>query len=271
MTTGSVNSRVRVISRDRRTSVLPMCLTISTVCTEEIVKLCCPLKTWWQVCKTVSSPRTKQLQMSARHSGSSLINSLNPPGRYPQPQHVWEHIYSHTFFNKVWFWLNKYACMNRSSVKRCKERCLEEAVQLLRQIPEAQLQVVEEDHLLLLVRLLISMQLKTVSISTACRKVDQVRPAGISVHCATLKTVIRNLIDFICASQMLQLLAKVDHQLVYRETHHCLLSIVHNEQVQSSHFTCVWNILRKGTAYNFSHIFFSDLFFGGSAERLVLS
>ncbi|XP_041793146.1 thyroid adenoma-associated protein homolog isoform X2 [Chelmon rostratus] len=101
--------------------------------------------------------------------------------------------------------IDKLSESSRSSVKRCKERCLEEAVQLLRQIPEAQLQVVEEDHLLLLVRLLISMQLKTVSISTACRKVDQ----------------------------MLQLLAKVDHQLVYRETHHCLLSIVHNEQIFS--------------------------------------
>ena len=68
--------------------------------------------------------------------------------------------------------------MNRSSVKRCKERCLEEAVQLLRQIPEAQLHALEESHLLLLVRLLISMQLQMVSISTACRKVDQVRPAA---------------------------------------------------------------------------------------------
>ncbi|KAM9360663.1 tRNA (32-2'-O)-methyltransferase regulator THADA [Symphorus nematophorus] len=95
--------------------------------------------------------------------------------------------------------------MNRSSVKRCKERCLEEAVQLLRQIPEAQLHVIEESHLLLLVRLLISMQLQMVNISTACRKVDQ----------------------------MLQHLAKVDHQLVFSETQHCLHSIVHTEQTLS--------------------------------------
>lgn len=78
--------------------------------------------------------------------------------------------------------------MNRSSVKRSKERCLEEAVQLLRQIPETQLHVLEESHLLLLVRLLISMQLQMVNISTACRKVDQVRPTSMSVHCTTLKT-----------------------------------------------------------------------------------
>lgn len=72
--------------------------------------------------------------------------------------------------------------MNRSSVKRCKERCLEEAVQLLRQIPEARLHVLEESHLLLLVRLLISMQLQMVNISTACRKVDQVSLTVCSLH-----------------------------------------------------------------------------------------
>uniref|UniRef100_A0A3B3TNA3 Si:ch211-225b11.4 n=1 Tax=Poecilia latipinna TaxID=48699 RepID=A0A3B3TNA3_9TELE len=60
-----------------------------------------------------------------------------------------------------------------SSVKRSKERSLEEAAQLLRQIPEAQLRGLEEEHLLLLVRLLLSLQLEMVSISTACRKVDQ--------------------------------------------------------------------------------------------------
>lgn len=59
-------------------------------------------------------------------------------------------------------------------MKRCKERCLEEAVQLLRQTPEEQLGAVENNQLLLLVRLLISMQLQMASISTACRKVDQV-------------------------------------------------------------------------------------------------
>uniref|UniRef100_A0A3P8UEC5 Si:ch211-225b11.4 n=1 Tax=Amphiprion percula TaxID=161767 RepID=A0A3P8UEC5_AMPPE len=60
-----------------------------------------------------------------------------------------------------------------SSVKRSKERCLEEAVQLLRRISEDQLRALEDNNLLLLVRLLISLQLQMVSISTACRKVDQ--------------------------------------------------------------------------------------------------
>ncbi|KAA8592239.1 hypothetical protein FQN60_017694 [Etheostoma spectabile] len=100
---------------------------------------------------------------------------------------------------------DKLSESSRSSVKRCKERCLEEAVQLLRQISEAQLHVLEESRFLLLVRLLISMQLQMPNISTACRKVDQ----------------------------MLQHLAKVDHPMVFRETHHCLQSIVHTDQILS--------------------------------------
>ncbi|XP_034452342.1 thyroid adenoma-associated protein homolog isoform X1 [Hippoglossus hippoglossus] len=99
---------------------------------------------------------------------------------------------------------DKLSQSSRSGVKRCKERCLEEAAQLLR-APEAQLGGLEESHLLLLVKLLLSMQLQTANISSACRKVDQ----------------------------MLQHLAKVDHQLVFRETRHCLLSIVHTDQIMS--------------------------------------
>ncbi|XP_015828497.3 tRNA (32-2'-O)-methyltransferase regulator THADA isoform X1 [Nothobranchius furzeri] len=94
---------------------------------------------------------------------------------------------------------------SRSKVKRCKERCLEEAVQLLRQTSVAQLRSLEEKHLLLLARLLISLQLEMASISTACRKVDQ----------------------------MLLHLTKVDHQLVYRETLHSFHSIVYRNQVLS--------------------------------------
>lgn len=60
-------------------------------------------------------------------------------------------------------------------MKRSKERCLDEAFQLLKQIPEAELGGRDEGQLLLLVRLLLSLQLQAVSISTACRKVDQVK------------------------------------------------------------------------------------------------
>lgn len=64
--------------------------------------------------------------------------------------------------------------MHRSKGKRCKERCLEEAVHLLRQTSSAQLGALEDKHLLLLVRLLLSLQLELVCISSACRKVDKV-------------------------------------------------------------------------------------------------
>ncbi|MEQ2257925.1 hypothetical protein XENORESO_013261 [Xenotaenia resolanae] len=105
--------------------------------------------------------------------------------------------------------VNKLSESSRSSVKRSKERSLEEAVQLLRQISEAQLRGMEKEHLLLLVRLLLSLQLEMVSISTACRKVDQ----------------------------MLQhLAAKVNYQLVYKETLQSFQSIVHSDQVQRSYF-----------------------------------
>lgn len=65
--------------------------------------------------------------------------------------------------------------MNRNNAKRSKERCLEEALLLLKQTPEAALRGTDERQLLFLVRLLLSLQLQAVSISTACRKVDQVK------------------------------------------------------------------------------------------------
>ncbi|XP_076007217.1 uncharacterized protein LOC143001471 [Genypterus blacodes] len=97
--------------------------------------------------------------------------------------------------------IDKLTESSRCSNKRIKERCLDEAVQLLRQIPD----VLEEHYLLLVVRVLISLQLQMVSISTASRKLDQ----------------------------MLQHVAKVDHQLVFREIHHCLTSIVDTDQILS--------------------------------------
>ncbi|KAG7244081.1 hypothetical protein INR49_006243 [Caranx melampygus] len=69
---------------------------------------------------------------------------------------------------------DKLSESSSTNVKRCKERCLEEAAQLLRQVPGTQLAVLDVDYLLLLVKLLISLQLQMANISTACRKVDQV-------------------------------------------------------------------------------------------------
>ncbi|KAM9858631.1 tRNA (32-2'-O)-methyltransferase regulator THADA [Aulostomus maculatus] len=70
--------------------------------------------------------------------------------------------------------LEKLSESSRSSVKRWKERCLEEALQLLRKVPDSELRGLEGDQLQLLVRLLISLQLQMVHISMACRKLDQV-------------------------------------------------------------------------------------------------
>ncbi|KAM6930999.1 tRNA (32-2'-O)-methyltransferase regulator THADA [Xenentodon cancila] len=100
---------------------------------------------------------------------------------------------------------DKLSESSRSSVKRCKERCLDEAAQLLRRIPEAQLRALGDRYVLLLVRLLLSLQLNMASCSTACRKVDQ----------------------------MLQHLAMMDHQLVFGETLNSLHSIVHSDQILS--------------------------------------
>ncbi|KAK0150982.1 Thyroid adenoma-associated [Merluccius polli] len=98
--------------------------------------------------------------------------------------------------------ISKLSEGSRSTVKRCKERCLEEASQLLKKIPGSRLCGLEEQHLLLLVRLLLAMQLDMANISIACRKLDQ----------------------------MLQHLAKVNHQLVFRETLQCLHCVVHRDQ-----------------------------------------
>ncbi|KAM9810968.1 tRNA (32-2'-O)-methyltransferase regulator THADA [Neosynchiropus ocellatus] len=73
---------------------------------------------------------------------------------------------------------------------------------MLRKVSLAELASLEAGHLQRLVRLLLSLQLQMANISTACRKVDQ----------------------------LLQHLAAVDHQLVYRETEVCMHSISQHDQ-----------------------------------------
>ncbi|XP_055079941.1 thyroid adenoma-associated protein homolog [Periophthalmus magnuspinnatus] len=95
---------------------------------------------------------------------------------------------------------------SRSTVKRSKERCLEEAVQLLKRVSKTHLLFsLEESHLLLLIQVLISLQLETVGISTACGKIDQ----------------------------MLHELSDVNEQLVFTEIKNCLQAIAHKEQLLS--------------------------------------
>ncbi|KAJ8379392.1 hypothetical protein SKAU_G00001700 [Synaphobranchus kaupii] len=92
-----------------------------------------------------------------------------------------------------------------TSAKRSKERCLEEASQLLKRAQPEQLQALEIKCILPFVRLLISMQLDMLHISTACRKLDQ----------------------------MLQQLSEVHHSLVLEETKACVMTLVDTEQILS--------------------------------------
>ena len=68
-------------------------------------------------------------------------------------------------------------------MKRCKERCLEDAFQLLKKIPDVHLSSLEEEQVLLLVRLLLSMQLEMANSSVACLKLDKVRPGSAVTLC----------------------------------------------------------------------------------------
>lgn len=58
---------------------------------------------------------------------------------------------------------------------------------------------------------------------------------------------------------MLQHLAKLEYELVLRETHQCLRPIVHTDQVQqSAHFLCLTYSLFC-IFNNFQHVLFSGL------------
>ncbi|XP_017580907.2 thyroid adenoma-associated protein homolog isoform X1 [Pygocentrus nattereri] len=90
-----------------------------------------------------------------------------------------------------------------TTVRRSKERSLEEACQLLRKIPAALMQSLQ--HHRPLVQLLLALQLEAVSTSSACRKIDQ----------------------------MLQHLAQFDQPLVSEEVQKCLHGLLFQEQVLS--------------------------------------
>lgn len=66
----------------------------------------------------------------------------------------------------------------------------------------------------------------------------------VEIHCSLLY----------CIVQMLQHLAKLDYELVLRETHQCLRPIVHADQVQqSTHFLC----LSYSVSYKYFRLTFS--------------
>lgn len=136
--------------------------------------------------------------MSAKPSNFLSINCLSRTGSLHSPP-----LLVHASLNGSCFLILEVYALDRSPTKRCKERCLEEANQLLRQLPAESLSGLEEKDLLLLVRLLLSMQLHTVSISSACRKADQVSPPILSarclLHCNQKLTVKSPLFDRCCS------------------------------------------------------------------------
>ncbi|XP_030647585.1 thyroid adenoma-associated protein homolog [Chanos chanos] len=91
----------------------------------------------------------------------------------------------------------------RSSVKRSRERALEEADRLLRGVPKTQVQVLSEKCLHALVQLIVSVQIEIVSVSSACRKLDQ----------------------------MLQSLSEINRCVVFGEVQRCIDTLLHKEQM----------------------------------------
>uniref|UniRef100_A0AAY4CHN4 DUF2428 domain-containing protein n=1 Tax=Denticeps clupeoides TaxID=299321 RepID=A0AAY4CHN4_9TELE len=86
--------------------------------------------------------------------------------------------------------------------KRCKERALDQALQLLRNLPREELRSLEAEQLASLVRLLVAMLLDMATISTACRKLDQI----------------------------LQLLAQFGHRVVREELQRCVQILLRRDQ-----------------------------------------
>ncbi|XP_072565175.1 tRNA (32-2'-O)-methyltransferase regulator THADA isoform X2 [Paramormyrops kingsleyae] len=91
----------------------------------------------------------------------------------------------------------------RSNVKRCKERNLEEASQLLRRISKNLLESLEIKYMLPLIQLIISMQLETLQVSTVFRKLDQ----------------------------MMQHFSEINLSLVFEEVQKCLNSVMDSDQM----------------------------------------
>ncbi|KAJ8415282.1 hypothetical protein AAFF_G00422620 [Aldrovandia affinis] len=101
--------------------------------------------------------------------------------------------------------IEKLKTCRSNSVKRSKERSIEEASQLLKKVQQQQLRVLQIKYILPLVRLLIAMQLEMPHISTACRKLDQ----------------------------MMQQLSEVNRSLVFEEMEACVMTLVDTEQILS--------------------------------------
>ncbi|XP_036383176.1 thyroid adenoma-associated protein homolog [Megalops cyprinoides] len=127
-----------------------------------------------------------------RHMEACVILYLNAKDKIPDDVR-----------NTLTFVIEKLKACTSNSAKRCKERCVEEASQLLKRVKDKHLQALEIEYVLPLVQLLIAMQLEMQHISTACRKLDQ----------------------------MIQQLSDVNHSLVFAEMQVCVSHLVDTDQL----------------------------------------
>ncbi|XP_077097436.1 tRNA (32-2'-O)-methyltransferase regulator THADA isoform X7 [Siphateles boraxobius] len=93
----------------------------------------------------------------------------------------------------------------RSTGKRSRERSLEEALQILQKIPKEALHSLQSAALHQFAQLLLALQLEAVTISSACRKLDQI----------------------------LQVLAEINYSIVFKEVKQYLQNFLHQKQVFS--------------------------------------
>ncbi|XP_066509917.1 tRNA (32-2'-O)-methyltransferase regulator THADA-like [Hoplias malabaricus] len=75
--------------------------------------------------------------------------------------------------NSLCVFLQKLRDSMRSPVRRSKERCLEEACQILKNFPSPLMLSLQQHHRLSLVQLLLALQMDTASTASACRKIDK--------------------------------------------------------------------------------------------------
>ncbi|KAK7164223.1 hypothetical protein R3I94_002828 [Phoxinus phoxinus] len=103
----------------------------------------------------------------------------------------------------------------RSTGKRSRERSLEEALQILQKIPKEALHSLQSAALHQFAQLLLALQLEAVTISSACRKLDQI----------------------------LQVLAEINYSIVFKEVKQYLQNFLHQKQVFSLkdiHIACMF-------------------------------
>ncbi|KAK1160136.1 hypothetical protein AOXY_G21641 [Acipenser oxyrinchus oxyrinchus] len=100
----------------------------------------------------------------------------------------------------------------RSSVKRCRERSLDQALQLLQGVAVEELSTLEDSHILPVEQLVLLLQLETVTNSTAFKKLEQITLKIAEVNKPLVKTEIETCMSNIVSTK--QILSVKDLQTV---------------------------------------------------------